>query len=376
MQFHGPIVLETRAVSLLKDIDAFAPQLIWQTDMQGKIIWSNAAYRTEIERWDGDLPSPLSTVAASRDMQRIEIAGAQPRWFDVVCVAKDSMTLFFATDATALMRADRNRRDFVQALGKTFATLSIGLAIFDKNRQLAMFNPALLDMTRLPVGFLSAMPKIDTVLDRLREMQMMPEPKNYSSWRDQFTAVESAAKDGTYSENWSLPDGQTFRVTGRPHPDGAFALLFEDITAEVSLTRRFRSDIETGQAVLDSLPDAIAVFSGAGTMVVANRAYGQLWDVSPELMLDRREVLSEVSTWQDSCVASPMWTQMRDFIQRIGTRKPWSDDAMLVDGRHLRCHAIPIAGGMTMVRFVIAPAMRPILQKLTQIDPAIRVGKG
>jgi hypothetical protein len=152
--------------------------------------------------------------------------------------------------------------------------------------------------------------------------------------------------------------------------------LFEDITAEVSLTRRFRSDIETGQAVLDTLPDAIAVFSGAGTMVVSNHAYGQLWDVGPELMLDHREGLTEISAWQDNCIASPIWTQMRDFIQRIGTRKPWSDDAMLVDGRHLRCHAIPIAGGMTMVKFVIAPPMRPIIQKLTRVDPAILAHKG
>lgn len=376
LQFYGPVILETQAVSLLRDIECCAPQLIWQRDQTGKVTWSNAAYQAEIEKWQGDGPSPLAAISAVNETQRVEVAGENPRWFDVTSVQKGCSSLHFATDATALMRADQNRRDFVQALGKTFATLSIGLAIFDKNRQLAMFNPALLDMTRLPVGFLSAMPKIDAVLDRLREMQMMPEPKNYASWREQFTAVESAAKNGTYSESWSLPDGQTYRVTGRPHPDGAFALLFEDITAEVSLTRRFRSDIETSQAVLDTLPDAIAVFSGAGTMVISNRAYGQLWDVSPDLMLDHREVLSEVSHWQDSCVASPMWTQMHDFLQRLGGRKPWSDDAMLLDGRHLRCHAIPIAGGMTMVRFVIAPPTRPILQKLTQIDPAIRALKG
>jgi hypothetical protein len=37
-----------------------------------------------------------------------------------------------------------------------------------------MFNPALLDMTELPVTFLSTRPTIDMVLDRLHELRVMP----------------------------------------------------------------------------------------------------------------------------------------------------------------------------------------------------------
>lgn len=295
--------------------------------------------------------------------------------FDVTTIARDSYLIHFANDATSLVRADQDRRGFVQTLGKTFSDLPIGLAILNKARQLAMFNPALLDMTELPVTFLSTRPTIDMVLDRLHELRVMPESKDHSTWRDQFTAVEAGAKNGTYTENWALPDRQTLRVTGRPHLDGAFAVLFEDITTEVSLTRRFRSDIETGQAVLDTLPDAIAVFSGTGTMVVSNRAYSKLWSTQTELLLDHRDIKIEVSVWQENCIASPMWTEMRAFVQRLGGRKPWSENAMLVDGRHPRRHAQPIAGSMTMVRFMIAPPMRHVIQKLTQIDPAILARK-
>jgi hypothetical protein len=72
------------------------------------------------------------------------------------------------------VRADQDRRGFVQTLGKTFSDLPIGLAILNKARQLAMFNPALLDMTELPVTFLSTRPTIDMVLDRLHELRVMP----------------------------------------------------------------------------------------------------------------------------------------------------------------------------------------------------------
>lgn len=375
----GPSVLyqARKTAALMKDIGQYSPQLVWQEDQEGQVFWANAAYDAFARTAD-----PVPFEGFSRDLatqpqlqQRVACTNDKTRWFDVTSVARQGGVLHFANDATALVRADEDRRSFVQTLGKTFADLSIGLAIFDESRQLAMFNPALLDMTKLPVTFLSGRPSIDTFLDRLRELRMMPEPKDYSTWREQFTAVEAAAKKGTYSENWALADGQTFRVTGRPHPNGAFAILFEDITAEISLTRRFRSDIETGQAVLNTLPDAISVFSSGGTMVMSNAAYARLWTTDADPLLDHRDVRTEVSAWQDHCIASPMWTELRDFIQRIGSRKPWTENAMLVDGRHLRCHAVPIAGGMTMVRFAIAPPMRPVIQKLMQVDPAILARK-
>ena len=43
----------------------------------------------------------------------------------------------------------------------------------------------------------------------------------------------SSAEDGLYQEIWSLPSNVTYKVTGRPHPDGAVAFFFEDISADV-----------------------------------------------------------------------------------------------------------------------------------------------
>lgn len=374
---------------LLRDVAHNAPQLIWQTDHVGNVTWANQTFMSfadRLERHDADTGNaPLQPLAAALQQSQddgqtyrksVNVADAEDaHWLDVTAVNRDGGSLHFASDATAIMRADRARRNFVQTLGKTFAQLSTGLAIFDRNRRLAMFNPAFLDMTNLPVEFLSTQPCIDTVLDRLRELRMMPEPRDYSSWRDQFAAVEDAAKNGTYSANWSLPDGQTLRVIGKPHPDGAFAFLFEDITAEVSLTRRFRTDIETGQSVLDALPDGIAVFSQAGTLMMSNHAYARLWQTKSELMLEHRELASEMAVWQSRSVPSAMWDEMTEVIQRLDARKVWSDDVMLDDGRHLRCHAHPISGGMTMVRFTIAPVMRPTMRQLATKSPVIQVGK-
>ena len=74
--------------------------------------------------------------------------------------------MMFALPADAAVRAERSLREFVQTLTKTFADLPIGLAIFDQSRKLQLFNPSLIDLTRLPTGFLTARPTLfDYYLD-------------------------------------------------------------------------------------------------------------------------------------------------------------------------------------------------------------------
>ena len=349
---------QNNSVSLLDDIHDHAPQLVWQQDPDGHVVWSNAAYR-KLVATVAPAGGVLFPDLASAQTQRLSPTGNDEQWFDITTIPTDTGRLTcLATETTELVRADENRREYVRTLGRTFADLATGLAIFDRNRQLKMFNPAMLEMSRLPFAFLSARPRIDTVLDRLRELQMMPEPKDYASWRDQFTAVEAGAKQGTYCETWALPDGQTFRVTGRPHPDGAFALLFEDITTEITHTRRFRTELETGQAVLDNLPDAVAVFSPSGTLVMMNAAYGRLWG-GETLYLRHRDLESEVALWEGGSIATNVWSDILHTANQETDRRAWTGDTLLTDGRPLRCFATPLDGGMTLVRFSFTPVVRP-----------------
>ncbi|WP_207493689.1 PAS-domain containing protein [Yoonia litorea] len=359
------------------DLALLVPQPIWQIGPDGALIWSNAAYQDVRQKAGGDDAAFLSNLPRTPNDRptRCRVSTDPESWFDVTAKALQGGLTYFATDVTALVHAEKERQGFVQTLGKTFADLSIGLAIFDKQRTLQTFNPALLEMTKLPFAFLSEKPRIEAVLDRLRELQMIPEPKDYDGWREKYSAVEDRARRGTFCENWALPGDQTFRVSGRPHPDGAFALLFEDITSELALTRRFRAEIETAQCVMDTLGDALAVFSQAGTLVLNNRAYDDLWGVK-DAVVALREFPSEMAIWQKNTVASPIWIQLRDFIRESGQRKPWFADALLIDGRPLRCHAAPLEGGMTLARFEFGAAVKPVIRKLTAPDPAILARQG
>lgn len=384
---------QTEELTLLRNLTDNAPQMIWLENTHGELLWANAAYLSFGDKlaeaaeksktvWpDNRLfneiqnPEPGDLVQRRKRYAIKSPALDGDYWYEVTSVPQAGGVLHYAVDINDTVRAELAKRDFQQTLSKTFAQLATGLAIFDRNRKLTMFNPALLDLTGLPIDFLSARPSIQMVLDRLREAHKLPEPKNYASWREQFTALENAAENGSYCEIWDLPEGLTYRVTGRPHPDGALAFLFEDISAEVLLTRRFRTEIETSQAVLDTLPEAIAVFSNASTLVTTNAAYDALWGVTDADTVLSRDLRGSIRTWKSQCVASRIWRDVEDVATAQSERAAISDQVTLNDGRNLVCHTVPLSGGMTMVKFVISPAIAPALHKLSIGDPVQRLVK-
>ena len=336
------------------------PYPIWRTDEESRVIWSNVSYnqldrqtRTRDDSVDPLFPTPA--VAPDRDTtRRISVSDRdtdRKHWFDVTTIPDKQGPLHFAASVDAVIEAENAQRNFVQTLAKTFAQLSIGLAIFDRSRRLALFNPALVDLTALPAEFLAGRPTLLTFFDRLRDQRIMPEPKNYSTWRQQMAELVAAASDGRYQETWSLPSGSVYSVSGRPHPDGAIAFLIEDITAEITLTRRFRSDLEQGQAILDRLDDAIAVFSADGNMTVTNAAYRKLWAVDPDMSFSETSVIDATRTWQEKCQASPVWGEIRDFVELRENRTDWWAQVQLKTGDTLTCHIHPIQSGAAMVAF-------------------------
>ncbi|MBL4916614.1 PAS-domain containing protein [Szabonella alba] len=353
------------------------PFPIWRQDASGQVVWANAAYLDLVAARLGpgdDILWPLPPLfgrldpaadGAAQRRQLVPVADAPPvpvgqrgvEWYDIVLREQGGQQLLYAMPAEGAVQAEQSLRAFMQTLTKTFAHLPTGLAIFDHARRLAMFNPALVDLTGLPPDFLSARPSLIAFFDALRDRSMIPEPRDYRTWRARLTDLEQAAANGLYAEVWHLPGGQTYRVTGRPHPNGALALLVEDISSEVSQTRRYRADLELGQAVIDAMDKAIAVFSSAGVLVLSNAAYARLWDHDPAGGLGQEGQAGAVCDhWRSRSVPSALWDRAEDFIGTIQPRKAWTDRTWLRDGRALSCRFTPLAGSATLVAFGLGKA--------------------
>lgn len=354
----------SRELSVLRSTVTTSPTVIWREDRLGQIDWVNSTYLalgeltddTPQMGWppnrlfDGASITPAGEVAQPR-RSPLTLKDGTTRWFDITSYGYGNSTLHYANDASKTVQAEEALRNFMQTLTQTFAALPIGLAIFDRQRQLQLFNPAMLDLTTLEPEWLAARPTLYDFINRLREKRMLPERKDFKDWRAKLNELEKLAVNGTYLETWNLPTGQTYKITGRPHPEGAVAFLIEDISAEVSLTRKFRRELEVSQSLLDNLPEAIAVFDADGNLSLSNEAYCSLWDLDPELVLDQIGIVDATRQWQTKSLPTPLWGDVREFVCHAGDRTEWFGSADLDDGRQLACRFMPLAGGATLVSF-------------------------
>jgi PAS domain-containing protein len=272
-------------------------------------------------------------------------------WFDLVRMPLGDEVLCYALTANAAVQAETSLRDFMQTLTKTFADLPIGLAIFDRARVLQLFNPALADLTALAPDFLISRPTLSAVLDAMRAKAMIPEPRDYRSWRKQLLRLEEEATMGLFEETWNLPGGQTYRVIGRPHPNGALAFMFEDISHEMTQTRRYRADLELGQSVIDAVDEAVVVFSQGGQLVMSNIAYAQLWNHDPAVLLSDAGIGTLCAWWREHSAPSLLWDDATDFVATLGDRTPWDGEVRMLDGRLVTCRFRPLTGGATLITF-------------------------
>ena len=359
---------DTKELTILRGTVETAPTITWREDRLGTIDWVNTAYLELAEAvrpeencaWPpmrlfegASVTAPGETPHTRR--APLTLPDGTTQWFDVTSYGHGNSTLNYACDASKTVKAEEALRSFMQTLTQTFASLPIGLAIFDRNRQLQLFNPALMDLTHLEPEWLAARPTLYDTINRLREKRMLPERKDFKDWRAKISELDKSAVDGTYLETWTLPTGQTYKVTGRPHPHGAVAFLIEDITAEVSLTRKFRRELELSQSLLDGLTDGMVVFDASGTLVLSNASYDALWGTEPELVLQQTGVMDATRLWQEQTAPTPLWGDVRDFVchARPGERAEWQGQVLLKDGRQVSCTFLPLSGGATQISFKV-----------------------
>ncbi len=332
------------------EICAVNPNPVVLLNEQGNIIWQNrSAQDFDITSW----PKTADDADASKDQLRAPLVakdGGQ-RWFHFSHVPVGAHQAAFAVPATGEIRAEESRREFVQTLSKTFAQLSTGLAIFDRSRRLVLFNPALLDMTKTSFDVLSQRPSLASFLDTLRLNGVIPEPRNYAEWREKVSQLEAEAVAGSYSECWSLPSGETFKLTGRPHPDGAIALLIEDISSQVGASRDFHKQLLRYRDVVDAIETPFVVFSSQGKTVLDNQAYRQLWNLPTDQDSAEDSVHTTTRIWADVAQPSPIWGEIRDFVDQKDHRAIWDAKVPGPHGTDIHLRVVPLAQCRTMVEF-------------------------
>jgi PAS domain-containing protein len=140
-------------LTLLRNIGDNAPQLIWQCDRDGQVTWANRAYLDLADRafpaegdttltWPppdlfSDLPLPEDSAPVVEHNWLSSAGTIAPQCYEITSVHRDPGTMHYSVDIIEVVEAREDQKTFVQTLTKTFAQLSVGLAIFDRTRRLA-----------------------------------------------------------------------------------------------------------------------------------------------------------------------------------------------------------------------------------------------
>ncbi len=232
-------------------------------------------------------------------------------------------------------------------MSATFAHLQIGIAVFDTQNELSQFNPALSQHLGLRPEWLLKKPNLLGFLDKLRDTHILPKPKDYTSWRKIFFIIERSAMRDDYREDWGLPDGRALRVVGRPHPSGTVVFLFEDVTTVLAMERRYRSQVTSLKNAIDAVTMGLVTFDRKGNVILLNDAMKHR--LSADTALNSIQDFSYIM--QDMFQPTPVWGDLRQYIEETAERSSWQADVATNAGDHVSINFEPIASGNTLCEF-------------------------
>ncbi len=349
------------------------PSLSWAVDDTGRVVWSNAGYIDLVGRcagpdaaqgWPLQVLFPDDEARDGTFRRQVRDLKGQDLWYEVTATPRgpDGLRHIHAHSLDAVIKAEDSLRTFIQTLTKTFAFLPTGLAIFDRNGQLALFNPALLDMTGLDGAWLSRRPLMADVLDALRDLKKLPEPRDYKAWRDGLTGLGQNGETAPHAETWTLPSGATYRVSLRPQSDGAISLMLEDVSAEIRADRTHREERETMSGLLDQLQTGLVAFEPNGMLSTANDAAQTIW--LPEGAEDAARLPSTLdgctAFWKTLCRPSSVWGDLRAFARSPESeRTEWSEVLLRDDSPPVNMRVIPMINGRLALEFSEVSEMMP-----------------
>ena len=377
---------ETEALHALV---AEGPLIAWHRTATGEVRWSAGQIRTRTGAVTPEQAVELivarmrlnrqPAVAGEPQKSRIEIVvgeGAETVSLHVVeIVRQDGSRIGFGTDAGSAAAAERTLARFVQTMTETFAHLTVGLAIFDRNQTLALFNPALVQMWQVEPAWLARRPSLRDILDELRAIRRLPELEDFHSWRARLLGLFENTEAADYEELWHLADGSNIRVLARPHPHGALAFTFDDVTERMRLEQRYRHSIDLRRATLDGLAEGIAVFGANGLLQFVNQAFHEIWGTDGDTIYAAMHARQLIGLCEEIAAEPDVWQKLHGFITGEESRRAWTAQLRTGTGRVLTARFAPLPDGSTLAIFADITQSERIAEALIEGDAALELAE-
>ncbi|MDQ3074881.1 MAG: PAS-domain containing protein [Pseudomonadota bacterium] len=283
----------------------------------------------------------------------------------------------FAIDIQDLEDARIELARHVESQRELADHMTAGAAQFDADRHLDFFNQPFAIMARLDPEWLAEKPEFDRVLERMREMNRLPEVRDFPAWkaerRDWFISPEEMIE-----EDWILASGDHLRIVAQPLPDGGLRLIVEDRTEQVRLASARDTLLRVRAATFDNLFEAISVFASDGRLYLWNRRFCEVWALDETWLGEHPRVDELVPAMARRLVNPTAAAQVRELVRSTtSTRQSGSGRVSMTDGRHFEFAAVPLPDGnclFTMIDVTDSTRIEAALrERATGLEEADRV---
>jgi PAS domain-containing protein len=289
---HAAVFLNPSAGLDYRAVLEMLPVPVWIRDKNLRLRWANDAFlaaagahtlehamasESELDRAERDLAiaardatKPVSgkRYAVLEGVRRALSLKSHPlRGGLIVGTACD-----FTGEAEMRSRLNPDADGHVHALNQ----ISTAVAIFGPDRRLTFSNREYARLWGLEKDWLAAHPTEGEILDRLRELRLLPEQSDFAAWkRDRLKLFENPRL--AFEELWHLPNGTALRVVSRPRPSGGLLCLFEDVSERLRQEAAYNASVKVQQTTLDSLQEGVAIFGTDGRLRLHNSAFARHW---------------------------------------------------------------------------------------------------
>jgi len=244
------------------------------------------------------------------------------------------------------------------------------VAIFGRDKKLSFYNQAYMNLWKLDQDWLDQHPSDGEILDRLKELAVLPPMADYRKWKRQL--LECYQSEAEIEHMWALPDGRTVQVVAAQRPDGGVTYIYDDVSARLAMESRYDALIHVQRETIDSLKEGVAVFATDGRLRLFNSGLLSIWRLSRASMDVRPHIRDFVAQSQSMFPDMTVWDQISEVVTSISYQRESAQGQMIrADGSVIDFATTPLPDGGTLVTFADVTAARAYERTLVERNEAL-----
>lgn len=348
-----------------KSILALLSKPAWICNLDGKLVYSNAAYLkysallNKQNNNDG-LAEIISKELLHEQVEQLRNSECIKKQINLANGERSEMTIFNIEGGSAgfLKISQNNQTDIKNTDNDNgFAyvdAFSLPVAVFDKDQKLCHFNKAYCELWGLDKKWLNSGVNETAILNKLHTKSLLPSVVNYRKWRKDHLA--SYELETSRINEWYLPDGRILSVKAVPASgQKGVVYIFEDISESRALKISHNALVNVQSETLNSLSEGVAVFGTNARLTLSNPSLSMLWGI-PLNELDKNLHIDEIGELCAKAMpqdGKQIWQDLKAAIIDLSpSRSDKAERIKISDGRVIDYKITRLPDGQSMMSFV------------------------